>query len=79
MPLEIRLSASLRRLAPGYDPLRGLSLDWRPGLTVAALLELLHIAPAEIKIIMLNGRAASLETPLAEGDRLAFFPAVGGG
>lgn len=79
MPLEVRLSASLRRLVAGYDPLRGLPLAWRPGLTVAGLLESLGIPPAEIKIIMLNGRAASLEHSLADGDRLALFPAVGGG
>lgn len=79
MPLQVRLSASLRRLAPGYDPLRGLEVDWRPGLTVAGLLAHLGIAPQEVKIIMLNGRAAGLEDPLVDSDRVGLFPAVGGG
>lgn len=79
MPLDVRLSASLRRLAPGYDPLRGLEAAWRPGLTVAGLLAGLGIAPQEVKIIMVNGRAAAPDDPLAEGDRVGLFPAVGGG
>lgn len=79
MPLQVRLSASLRRLAPGYDPLGGLEANWQPGLTVAGLLARLDIAPQEVKIIMVNGRSAGLGDPLADGDRVGLFPAVGGG
>lgn len=79
MPLEVRLSATLRLLLPGYDSQAGLAPPWRPGLTVAGLLADLGIPAAQVKIVMLNGRSAGLETPLAEGDRLGFFPAVGGG
>ena len=79
MPLEIRLSASLRRLVSGYDPLRGLAMDWEPGLKVAGVLARLCIASQDVKIIMVNGRAAGLDDPLADGDRLGLFPAVGGG
>lgn len=79
MSLLVKLSASLRRFAPGYDPLQGLRLDYAPGLTVAGVLARLDIAPAEVKIIMVNGVAAELERALADGDRVGLFPAVGGG
>ncbi len=79
MPLEIRLSASLRRQVPGYDPLRGLSLPWQTGSSVANLLTRLGLAPGDVKIIMVNGRAGGLADPLADGDRVGLFPAVGGG
>lgn len=79
MSVLVKLNASLRRFVPGYDALAGLSLSHRPGLSVAALLEELGIAPAEVKIIMVNGVAAGPERGLADGDRVGLFPAVGGG
>jgi sulfur carrier protein ThiS len=79
MPLEIRLSASLRRQVPGYDPLQGLALAWKPDMRVAGLLAELGLASGEVKIIMINGRASGLEDTLADGDRVGLFPAVGGG
>ncbi|CAO0823056.1 MoaD/ThiS family protein [Desulfarculales bacterium] len=79
MPLEIRLSASLRRQVPGYDLLRGLAWAWEPGLNVAALLARLDLNPQDVKIIMINGRAGSPASPLADGDRVGLFPAMGGG
>ena len=79
MPILVKLSASLRRFVPGYDPLQGLPLPFAPGLTVAGVLERLGIAPAEVKIIMVNGVGAEPERGLGEGDRVGLFPAVGGG
>jgi sulfur carrier protein ThiS len=79
MPLEIRLSATLRRQVPGYDPLLGLALAWEPNLRVEGLLARLGLDPGDVKIIMINGRAGGLRDPLAEGDRVGLFPAVGGG
>jgi sulfur carrier protein ThiS len=79
MPVLVKLSASLRRFVPGYDAQEGLSLPHRPGLTVAGVLAELGIAPAEVKIIMVDGVKAELEGALADGQRLGLFPAVGGG
>ncbi len=79
MPVLIKLSASLRRFRPDYEPMEGLLLPHRPGLTVAGVLAELGISPAEVKIIMVNGVAAGPELALAEGDRVGLFPAVGGG
>lgn len=79
MSVLIKLSASLRRFVPGYDAQEGLLLPCGPGLTVAGVLAGLGIAQAEVKIIMVNGVKAQAEQPLADGDRVGLFPAVGGG
>ncbi len=79
MAILVKLSSSLRRKVPGYDPAAGLLLDAAEGLDVAGLLARIGIQPGDVKIIMLNGRAGSLESPLSEGDRVGLFPAVGGG
>lgn len=79
MALKVLLSASLRRHVPGYDPMVGLDLPHAPGMSVADLLAGLGLAPQEVKIIMVNGVHADAQRPLADGDRVGLFPAVGGG
>ncbi len=79
MPLLIKLSSTLRSQVPGYDPMTGMAMDYRPGESVAGLLQRLGIDPGQVKVIMVNGRAATLESELSDGDRVGLFPAVGGG
>ncbi|MBU0513379.1 MAG: MoaD/ThiS family protein [Proteobacteria bacterium] len=79
MPILVKLSTSLRALAPGYDPLTGLSVEAEQGRSVARLLARLGIPPEKVKIIMVNGVAAGADTVLADGDRVGLFPPVGGG
>jgi molybdopterin converting factor small subunit len=47
--------------------------------TVHDLALALGLPVAEIKIIFVNGRSAELPDSLHEGDRVGFFPPVGGG
>jgi sulfur-carrier protein len=75
MGLTLKCYATLAKYAP---PGTG-DLELRPGETVAGLLQRLGIPAAEVTIIMRNGRSAKLDEPLAHGDRLGLFPAVGGG
>ncbi len=79
MELHVKLSTTLRALVPGYEPARGLDAELPRGAVVRDLALSLALPVNEIKIIMVNGRHASLETPLHDKDRVAFFPAVGGG
>lgn len=81
MPLHVKLSATLRPYVPDYDPEKGLDLDldYSSPVTAADIAVRLGVPPEEIKFIMLNGRCMAMDTPLNPGDRLAFFPAVGGG
>lgn len=79
MPILVKLSTSLRPCVPDYDRMAGLTVEASPGLTVAGLIQDLGLEVKGVKIIMVNGRAAPLETPLKDGDRVGLFPPVGGG
>ena len=79
MPVQVKLSASLRQTFKDYDPVNGLMVDPEPGLTVGRVMDRLEIPVAKVKIIMVNGLHAQPEKELADGDRLSLFPAVGGG
>ncbi|MDR2825794.1 MAG: MoaD/ThiS family protein [Deltaproteobacteria bacterium] len=79
MPVNVILSTTLRNCVPGYQPAIGLSLEWTKALSVRELAEKLNLPLDEIKIVMLNGRHASFEHKIHDGDRIGFFPAVGGG
>ena len=43
-----------------------------------AVAERMAIAADDIALVFVNGRRVGLDAPLADGDRIAFAPAVGG-
>ena len=49
-------------------------VELRPGSQVADLLPRLGLPVDRIKMIMVNGRGATLDTAVSEGDRVALFP-----
>ena len=79
MRVHIKLSTTLRDAVPGYAPTLGLDLDTDGPATAASVAEQIGLCPADIKIVMINGQRAPLDASLNDGDRVAFFPAVGGG
>jgi molybdopterin converting factor small subunit len=79
MPLSVKLSTTLRKQVPGYDPEAGLEVSFAPGENAGGLIRRLGLDPGRIKIIMINGRSAALEQELKDGDRVGLFPPVGGG
>jgi len=73
--VQIKLFASLGRLRPAnadHYPIE-------PGTRVAGLRDALGIDPAQVKLIFVNGVRAEADQLLKEGDRIGFFPPVGGG
>ena len=54
-------------------------LDYPPGVSVGDGVQALSIARKELGIVLVNGRLASLDQKLNEGDTLALFPLVSGG
>lgn len=50
-----------------------------PGSPVVAVCGAAGLPPGDIALVTINGRRAGWETPLREGDRVEFFPRVGGG
>lgn len=79
MAVSVFIAATLRRYWPDYDPLKGISLDIPEGTTVGDLLKRLGIPASEVKIIMVDGTHASTDLTLKGNERVALFPAVGGG
>lgn len=49
-------------------------VELRPGSQVEDLLPRLGLPQDRIKMIMVNGRGATLHTEIGEGDRVALFP-----
>lgn len=79
MIMHIKISTTLRKYVSAYDPEKGLELDFTSGSTAREIADSLAIPVEEIKFVMVNGRCTELDAPLALNDRVAFFPAVGGG
>ncbi|MDR2946002.1 MAG: MoaD/ThiS family protein [Candidatus Adiutrix sp.] len=79
MSITVTLSTTLRNQVPGYRPDQGLTLPWEGPQSLLDVAQALGLPLADIKITMLNGRWAELDTQVSDNDRVAFFPAVGGG
>ena len=82
MSILIKLSTTLRDLVPGYDPETGLQVSLgenESSLTAGELASRIGIPHEEIKIVMINSRQNDLDSSVKDGDRVAYFPAVGGG
>lgn len=78
MRVELELFATFAAFLPPGQ--RGpLALEVTPGTSVRDLLGVLGIPEAMPRIVLVNGRDATLETRLAEGDRLSLFPPLAGG
>lgn len=79
MRLTVKLSTTLRDCVPGYVPEAGLEAVMPEGSTVGELAQHLGLPLQDIKIVMVNGRQQKAGDLLRDGDRVAYFPAVGGG
>lgn len=79
MSILVTLSTTLRTRVAGYNPVTGLAVEWEGPVSTGELAEKIGLPLREIKIIMLNGRHAGFEEGVADGDRVGYFPAVGGG
>jgi molybdopterin converting factor small subunit len=79
MSVFVRLSTTLRDSVPGYNAAEGLNMEIARETTAKELAQKLNLPLTEVKIVIINGRRVDLETSVIDGDRVAFFPAVGGG
>jgi sulfur carrier protein ThiS len=75
MDIQVKCYATLAR----HQPENGERFSVEPETSVADLAGLLGITPEAVKVVFVNGRHVDQDCVLAEGDRVAFFPAVGGG
>ncbi len=74
MHVKVKLYASLREDREGEQ-----EVEARDGATVSSLIEMLAIPVTQVTLIFINGRHASGDSILSEGDEIALFPPVGGG
>ncbi len=73
------LAATLRKYVQGYNGETGFEVSVEPGTTVGALARQLGIPEEEVMLVMIDGATAGKEAMLAGNERVALFPAVGGG
>jgi molybdopterin converting factor small subunit len=74
MQITVKLFATLR-----VNREKIMTLEVEEGTTPRMISERLEIPVLDVAIIMVNGRAVTLDHRLVENDVLALFPPVGGG
>lgn len=79
MKIEVRVFATLRRHVSDVPLGTGKSIEVTPGTTLAEVRDLLGLPAEEVKVVMRNSIQAEMEEEVADGDRVAFIPAVAGG
>jgi sulfur carrier protein ThiS len=79
MALQVFLAMNLRRYSAAYSTETGYEVAVKSGTTVRDLTQLLRIPGEEVKLTFANGVAVPWETALEGNERVALFPAVGGG
>lgn len=75
--IDVRLYANLTRTAG--EGATEFQVEARPGLTVKDVVDEGGIRAQDVRIVLVNGRGAELDSPLGDGDRLGLFPAISGG
>jgi len=75
--IEVHLYGKLRRFAKRSDPTAPsvVRIDRHEGDTLGRVAARVGIAPGDLgSNLFVNGRYATLDSPVADGDRLGFFP-----
>jgi len=78
--VEVRLYATLNRCGPERKMGEAVHCQVPEGTTVGDLLaHELNVPLNEVKTVFVNGVSRAFDYVLADGERVAAFPAVGGG
>ena len=79
MKIEVRLFATLATYLPDESDGRSATLEIPDGGMVGDVVRSLGIPEDTPFITMINGRDATLDQPLADGNVLSLFPPLAGG
>lgn len=79
MKIEIRLFATLASYAGHGDVDADGCLSFDGPATIRDAVRRLGVPENEIKLVFLNGVAATLDSSLNDKDRVGIFPPIGGG
>ncbi len=81
--IEVRLYANLAPVGRPISHLAsgaaGFEIEAQSGLTVRDVVTEAAVPAADVAVVMINHARGTLDSPLADGDRLGLFPAVSGG
>lgn len=77
--VEVRVFATLRPFLPELGIGEAKSLQVEAGTTLDDIREMLGLPREAVKVIMRNSLQAFPGDPVADGDRIAYIPAVAGG
>lgn len=79
MQIDVVVFATLRKYLPDLKLGETRKLQVLPGTTMADVCNQLGLPCEEVKVIMRNNRQVEWDALVADGDRIAFIPAAGGG
>lgn len=74
MEIEVRLFATFRQ---GREKIQKIKI--RENTTILDILNIIDIKEEEVAIMLLNGRDATSDRIVEDGDIVSLFPPVGGG
>ncbi len=74
MEIEVRLFATFRQ---GREKIQKIKI--RENTTILDILNIIDIKEEEVAIMLLNGRDATSDRIVQDGDVVSLFPPVGGG
>lgn len=74
--VQVNLYAGLRGYIGGKA---SVTVQIAADQTIQNVLTKLEIPTEQTRILFVNGRPATTDTPVKEGDQLGIFPAIGGG
>ncbi|SLM30043.1 ThiamineS protein [Desulfamplus magnetovallimortis] len=73
--IQLKMFATIAQYLPQYPD----AFAVEEGTDIEMLISKLNIPISEVKLIFVNGRKASFDQLLKDGDRVGLFPPVGGG
>jgi molybdopterin converting factor small subunit len=79
MRIEVKLYGLLRPHHPGPNRSAPIVLELPEGATPQTVMAQLSLPPQLARLASVNEHQTTLDTPLNEGDRLAFFSSLVGG
>jgi sulfur carrier protein ThiS len=77
--VSVKLYGTLPERLQGYDPEKGLVLEFAQGACVADLTQRLSLSPEDTGVVALDGRVADPEASLYNGASIRIFQAAYGG
>jgi molybdopterin synthase sulfur carrier subunit len=79
LKVQVKVFATLRRYFPDLGIGEPLYLEVPPGTTLEEIRKMLGLPEEEVKVVMRNNLQADFQDAVANGDRIAYIPAVAGG